>query len=66
MKTHPGHTSWVKTQKTRDIVPVPVMQLVRDVAERNGGLLPDVGAHAKYNQLLKDAARLSASLKALC
>ena len=49
----------VKTQKTRDIVPVPVMQLVRDVAERNGGLLPDVGAHAKYNKLLKDAARLS-------
>ena len=49
----------VKTQKTRDIVPVPVMQLVRDVAERNGGLLPDVGAHSKYNKLLKDAARLS-------
>ena len=37
---------------------MPVMQLIHDVAERNGGLLLDVGAHAKYNKLLKDAARL--------
>lgn len=49
----------VKTKKTRETVPVPVMNLVRLVAERNGGRLPDVGAHQKYNVLLKKAARLS-------
>lgn len=49
----------VKAQKTKTLVKIPVFPLLREVAARYGGKLPDVGAHQKYNTLLKKAARKS-------
>lgn len=54
----------VVAQKTKTMVSIPVFPLMRDVAKRCGGKLPDVGAHQKYNTLLKKAAKKSGLFEA--
>ena len=50
---------YVTSKKTKSKVQIPVFPMIRELAERRGGKLPDVGAHQKYNVLLKKAAKKS-------
>ena len=52
-------TFTVHMKKTDAGVTIPVMNLIRKVAERHGGKLPELGALPRYNKLLRKGAELS-------